>query len=100
MIFVFVTEQLDAALHQYRSPGHEGAVPRPFHESTQLEQTVEVFLSALPLFNFRHQRRQVDRPHPAWRTLTAALILEKIGKMQRLGDHAGRIIDDDDTGGS
>src|SRR6185437_16653981 len=55
VILVFVTEQLQTTLHQYRGSGHEGAVPGPFDESTQLEQTVQVFLSTLPRFNLGHQ---------------------------------------------
>lgn len=80
MVFVFVTEQLQTALHQYRRTGDKRAVPRAFDEATELQHAVEVFLSALSGFNLGHQDGQVVRTHTARRTLPTTLILEKFEK--------------------
>lgn len=78
MVLIFVTEELQTALHQNRCAGDERAVPGSFDEAAELQHAVEVLLGPLPRFNLGHEPSEVVCAHSTRRTLTAALILEKI----------------------
>src|SRR2546423_14559154 len=98
MFLKLVTEQFHAALNQHGGPGHQRAIASPLHKSTDLEETIHIFLRPLSLLNLGHERGEIDGPHSTGWALPATLGLEEIGELERQGHHARLIIDHDHTG--
>src|SRR5262245_43934370 len=98
MFFKLVTKQFHTALNQDSCPGDQRAVASPLHKSTELQETIHIFLRSLTFFYLGHKRGKIDGPHSAGWALSATLDLEEIGELERQRHHARRIIDHDHTG--
>src|SRR5262249_54074651 len=55
VLFELMAEQFEAALHQHGRTRHERTIPRAFDKPAQLQEAVEILLSALSGFDLRHQ---------------------------------------------
>src|SRR5207249_8655196 len=96
----FVPELLKTALHHHGRSGHHRAIPASLDEPAELHQRGEVLFGPFPVLDLLQHGGEVNRPHPAWRALSATLDLEEVRVFQGRGHHAGGLVNYDDAGRS